>query len=54
MSHQSRDDVNGRSRFEQFGCHATSEAMNPNMDSLLGLDAERGNRTLYSVLDQPF
>ena len=51
MPHQSRDDVNGRARFEQFGCHAMSEAVNPNMDSLLGLDAELGDRTVYAVLD---
>jgi hypothetical protein len=49
MPHQSRDDVNGRSRFEQFGCRAVSETMDPNMDLLLGLDAELGDRTVYSV-----
>jgi hypothetical protein len=51
MPHQSSDDVDGGSGFKQFGCYAMSEAMNPNMDTLLGLDAELCDRTVYTVLD---
>jgi len=51
MPHQSRDDVDGLSRFEQFGCHAMSKTMNPNMDALLSLDAELCDRTVYAVLN---
>jgi len=51
MPHQSGDDVDGGSGFKQFGCYAMSEAMNPNMDTLLGLDAELCDRTVYAVLD---
>ena len=51
MSHQSGDDVYRCSGFEQLGRYTMPEAMNSNMDSFFGLDAELCDRTVYSVLD---
>lgn len=51
MSHQLGDDVYRRSGFKQLGRYAMSEAMNSNMDSFFGFDAELCDRTVYSVLD---
>ena len=51
VPHQSGDDVDRRSGFQQLGCYAMSEVMDPNMDTLLGLDTELCDRTVYAVLD---